>query len=123
MQDNVEMRSKNRNLTAAKKQIAFLSGALMFAPFGLAADIHAQAGSFQTGNHASATLCISVTVMPIVQALSVTSQAAQKGAVTYNFDTTSREQTYEIRNLPQDKTANIESQSGAILKTLVVLPR
>ena len=92
---------------------------LLFVLFGGILDLHAE--SNQAGSR-QAVLHISVVVMPVVQAMNITPQHRADGAVTFSLDTTPREKRYEVRTLPQDKTAHADKQAPAILKTLVIVP-
>lgn len=86
--------------------------------FGIPLDLHAE--SNQAGSR-QAVLHISVVVMPVVQALNITTSHPE-GPVTFRLDTTPREKRYEVRTLLPDTTAHADKQAPAILKTLVIVP-
>jgi hypothetical protein len=114
---------KNGTLIGLNKRATFAIMALVLAPFSLAADIHVQPNLLHSGNRASAPLHISVNVVPIVQASRIAAAPAQRRAITYILEPAPVEQTYEIRSLPQDNTAEgVGRKNPAILKTLVVIP-
>jgi len=91
----------------------------VFVLFGVTVGLHAE--SNQAGSR-QAVLHISVLVMPVVQALNMTSPPRPDGPVTFNLDKTPRERRYEVRILSPDARAHTDKQAPAILKTLVIVP-
>jgi hypothetical protein len=91
--------------------------------FGLVVDLDAASSGPQSKQIASATLHVSVKVMPVVQAASMAAPLTQNGPVTYRLETAPRQQTYEVHTLPPDTAAWHNVQYPAILKTLVVVPQ
>lgn len=92
----------------------------------LAASLSAYAGSNHGANvgdsgqkSTSATLTISVVLMPVVQAAQATTPSAKSNdAVSYNFPAKHYEQRREFRRLPGDKAPG----SNLVLQTLTVVP-
>ena len=118
-----EMRTrlKHGNLWQAKRALLLFS-VLLLSRFGASADIHPQSGA-SAAKSASAVLHVSVTVMPTIQAASISLAAPQTGQVMYRLETAPREQMYETRILPPDVNAQVRGERPAILKTLVVVPQ
>ena len=111
------MQYRNGNSRTGTRLIALIC-VLAFSLLGFTASLHAE--SNQAGSR-RAVLHITVVVMPVVQALSLTPPLPSKSSVTYDMETARQEKRYEVRSLPPGSTPS-DKQGSAILKTLVVVP-
>lgn len=71
---------------------------------------------------ASATLHISVTVVPVVQTPARVASSRSSDAIVYSFEAPPLAETCEIRTLPPEQQ-DARAKRPAVLKTLVIVPR
>ena len=90
---------------------------------GLASALDAPSGRPRSKQSASATLQISVNVIPVVQTATITAQSRQSGAIVYTLENALREERYEVRDFCPESVAPDKVRHPAILKTLVLVPQ
>ena len=71
---------------------------------------------------ASATLHISVTVVPVIQTPARVVSSPLSEGITYSLEMPPMIETYEIRNLPPGQQ-NARAKRPAVLRTRVIVPR
>ena len=115
------MGCRNGNPAKAGRGRAFVVFALLSSILGLLSDLQAASSELQSRQSASASLHISVNVIPIVSAASIAPAKRQSGAIIYTLESAPLDQKYELRILPRSPDLPGGTQHPAILKTLVVV--
>ncbi len=107
--------------SAAIRKRALTCLVISVVAFALTADL--KAGSDRTSSKAATTnLHISVIVIPVLQAVAVAPSTRSTKAINFDLQTPARQQTYEIRVLPPDKSTGTNA-APVVLKTLVIVPQ
>src|SRR5690242_18825286 len=90
----------------------------------LAVGLSADAASVQPSSprSASASLRISVTVVPVVGTPPSQSLSPSSDSIVYRMEGLALARRYEVRNLPPERQ-NARATKPAVLKTLIVVPR
>lgn len=115
------MRRKNHLVSAAGKRL-LCAGMILGTTSGYAGEVH-QNKLEQTPRRSSATLTISVVVVPVVQTSNVaTPPTHPANAISFNLTTPHFERRFEVHDLPPDEHLGSESHADAVLETLTITP-
>ena len=115
------MGCRNGNPGKASRPRSLVAFALL--TLGPLSDVQAASSELQSRQNASASLHISVNVIPIVHTVTIAPSQRQSGAITYTLESAPLEQRYELRVLPPSPELPGGAQHPAILKTLVVVAK